>query len=319
MKIAHILQQAIALRATDLHLQEGRPPMWRLQQALVPCRGELVQRIDIMEWPQELGYTYVEGTVISAAFSCPHGVRCRLHVSSEWAGLHGALRLLYPLETLPPDRDQALLEQLAMLRDGLVLVTGPTGCGKTTTLWQMLQAANRQRPCHILTLEDPIEYVIPSEQALLSLREYGTHFSSFADGVKQALRQDPDILLVGEMRDVETMDAALTAAETGHLVFSTLHTRSTAQAVTRLIGAFGAGRQEEIRQRLSFVLQAILAQERVYADGKLRIHREILIATPAVCQLIRSGKDHQLQSVLQTSSHVGMRTMEQARSQGKCL
>ena len=183
----------------------------------------------------------------------------------------------------------------------------------------MLQAANRQRPCHILTLEDPIEYVIPSEQALLSLREYGTHFSSFADGVKQALRQDPDILLVGEMRDVETMDAALTAAETGHLVFSTLHTRSTAQAVTRLIGAFGAGRQEEIRQRLSFVLQAILAQERVYADGKLRIHREILIATPAVCQLIRSGKDHQLQSVLQTSSHVGMRTMEQARSQGKCL
>ena len=147
MKIAHILQQAIALRATDLHLQEGRPPMWRLQQALVPCRGELVQRIDIMEWLQELGYTYVEGTVISAAFSCPHGVRCRLHVSSEWAGLHGALRLLYPLETLPPDRDQALLEQLAMLRDGLSPRHGADGLRQDDD--SLADAASSQSPAAV--------------------------------------------------------------------------------------------------------------------------------------------------------------------------
>lgn len=317
MKIDALLARAIAVRATDVHVQEGRTPLWRIQKDLIPCASEIVQREDIVMWLQARHYDTTLTSVLSVSFSCGKGVRCRLHGSQELAGMHLVFRLLYPLTILGVDQDRALLQQLALLSDGLVLVTGPTGCGKTTTLWQILTLANQQRRGHIITLEDPIEYVLAGEQSLLSAREYGTHFTSFADGVKQALRQDPDILLIGEMRDLETMEAAIVAAETGHLVFSTLHTRSAAQGITRLIGAFGAGRQEEMRQRVASVLQAVLAQERVIVGETMGIHREILLNTPAVSQLIRSGKDHQLDVVLQTSGHLGMRTMAQARQQGR--
>lgn len=175
----------------------------------------------------------------------------------------------------------------------------------------MLACANACRSCHIITLEDPVEYILCGEKSIISSREYGTHFRTFAEGIKQALRQDPDILLIGEMRDTETMDAALTAAETGHLVFATLHTRSAAQAVSRLVGAYGAGRQAEIRYRLAMVLQGILAQEKEYSHEGLRIYREVLLQTPAVSQLIRSGKEHQLDMILQTNASLGMRTMAQ--------
>ena len=203
---------------------------------------------------------------------------------------------------------------LAKLTDtpsGLILAVGPTGSGKTTTLWRMLSHVNECGARHIITLEDPIEYVVSGRRSLVTQREKGQHFNDFSQGVRDALRQDPDIILVGEMRDKNTMEAALTAAETGHLVFSTLHTRTAAQTVTRLI-SMGEGQESSLRYRLSSVLCAVLAQRRINTKKGVRICREILVATPAVVQLIRSGKEHQLETIMQTGGADGMRTMAQA-------
>lgn len=314
MNFSAILDKAISRGVSDVHFQSGRPPLLRLKGIVVSGGEEAcVTNEEIVAWLKALGLIY-HTPVLSAAITWRRDIRCRLHVSQEAAGLHAVVRILYPLEMIGADQDDALFEQLASLSDGLVLVTGPTGCGKTTTLWQILRYANKARPCHIITLEDPIEYVLSGDKALISSREYGVHFHSFADGVKQALRQDLDILLIGEMRDTETMDAALTAAETGHLVFATLHTRSAVQAVSRLVGAYDAGKQGDVRYRLSLVLQGIIAQEKVCEQEDVCIYREILLQTPAVSQLIRSGKEHQLETILQTSAHLGMRTMVQAKS-----
>lgn len=312
MDIAAVLAAAVQSQASDIHLQEGRLPLLRLGAELFPWGNHRVGGEDISAWLQALGQPFDGRPYVSTAFSWDGRVRCRLHGSREQAGVHVVVRILYPLDTLPPDGDELLLRRLSGLDDGLVLVCGPTGSGKTTALWRILCWANANRRCHIITLEDPIEYVVPGELALISQREYGIHFQSFAEGVREALRQDPDILLVGEMRDRETMDAALTAAETGHLVFATLHTCSAAQAVSRMAGAYAGAEQEEMRCRLAMVLQGILAQRRRDGADGAYIAREILLHTPAVAQLIRSGREHQLATVMQTGAALGMRTMEQA-------
>ena len=257
-----------------------------------------------------VGWTRDE--VGDGAFSWRRSLRCRLHVCREYAGLHATIRFLYPLASLPPDGDGPLLERLSRLTQGLVLVCGPTGSGKTTALWRILQSINERRPCHIITLEDPIEYVEKGKAALITQRELGTHFPDFAEGIRQALRQDPDVILIGEMRDRPAMDAALMAAETGHFVLSTLHTPSAAQAVSRIAGAYSGDARQEVRYRLAMVLQAVLAQRRLEGQGQVEIVREILVRTPAVVQLIRSGKEYQLPTVMQTGAAAGMRTMDQA-------
>ncbi|WP_301860481.1 type IV pilus twitching motility protein PilT [uncultured Megasphaera sp.] len=313
MELNDVLQAAADSGATDVHLQEGRLPLLRIRQRLTPwgqdavCRQDIRQILQTLQLPEPS-----ERGDSAAAFSWNGGIRCRLHVSVEHAGFHAALRLLYPLHFLPPDADEALLHRLGGLNDGLVLICGATGSGKTTALWRILSDVNEQRPCHIITLEDPIEYVLAGQQALISQREEGTHFFGFADAVRDALRQDPDILLIGEMRDKETMSAALAAAETGHLVFATLHTRSAAQAISRLTGSYDGEEQNEIRNRLALVMQAILAQQRRCDEQGTYILREILLHTPAVAQLIRTGCEHQLTTVMQTGGALGMRTMEQA-------
>lgn len=306
-----VFAAAVSRNASDIHLQEGRRPMLRQAGELQEWGCNVLDAMTIRQWLQETGWQ--EKTAASSSFGFSYEqIRCRLQVSREFAGMHAVIRLLYPLDTLPADADEALLQRLAGLASGLVLLCGPTGSGKTTALWRMLQYVNRMRACHIITLEDPIEYVVSGEKSLISQRELSVHFSSFALGIKEALRQDPDILLIGEMRDRETMDAAITAAETGHLVFSTLHTPTAPQAVRRLAGAYHGTEQEEIRCRLALVLQGILAQRPYYRDGQTHIIREILLQTPAVAQLIRCGKEHQLPTVMQTSAAMGMRTMEQA-------
>ena len=312
MDIAAVLAAAVESKASDIHLQEGRYPLMRLGSDLVPWGNYCVCGEAISAWLQSLGQSFDGQPYVSKAFSWDGRIRIRLHASREQAGIHVVARILYPLDTLPSDEDEVLLQRLGGLDDGLVLVCGPTGSGKTTALWRILCWANVNRRCHIITLEDPVEYVVPGKMALISQREYGIHFQSFAEGVREALRQDPDILLVGELRDRETMDAALTAAETGHLVFATLHTRSAAQAVSRMAGAYSGMEQEELRCRLAMVLQGILAQRRHDGADGTYIAREILLYTPAVAQLIRSGKEHQLATVMQTGAAMGMRTMEQA-------
>lgn len=302
---------AVTAGASDIHLQEGRCPLLRLAGELRSWGDRILDEAEIRRWLLETGWHEQLGTSCSFGFSYQR-IRCRLQVSEEFAGIHAVIRLLYPLDTLPEDTDTILLQRLARLSSGLVLCCGPTGSGKTTTLWRILQHVNQMRAHHIITLEDPIEYVVSGEKALISQREFGVHFSSFAAGIKEALRQDPDILLIGEMRDRETMDAAITAAETGHLVFSTLHTPTAVQAVRRLTGAYSGTEQDEIRCRLSFILQGILAQQPYYQEGQIHIVREIILHTPAVAQLIRNGKEHQLPTVMQTHTAMGMRTMTQA-------
>lgn len=313
LDMENLIQRAVERRVTDIHLPCGHVPWWREQGAMIPCADVAVTEDLVKLWLASYGVSWPAAETLSVAVSWGEGIRLRFHGNRAYRGSELAVRILYPLQDLPPDADQPLWDQLAGLPHGLVLVTGPTGSGKTTTLGRIVQAANERRPCHILTLEDPIEYVLPSQGAFISQREYGTHFGSFADAVKEALRQDPDIILVGEMRDRETMEAALTAAETGHLVLGTLHTRSVAQGVSRFVGAFATGRQREIRQRLSFILQGMIAQELVSHAGGVRVYREILLQSPAVSQLIRNDKDEQLDMVMQTNGGKGMRTMAQAR------
>ena len=245
VKVRELMETAMGQQAADLHLQTGRPPMMRLAQGLCPLPGPPLSEGDLRQVLQAVGWS--GGDQGDGAFSWHDALRCRLHVCREYAGLHVTIRFLYPLASLPPDGDGPLLQRLSRLTSGLVMVCGPTGSGKTTALWRILQAINERRPCHIVTLEDPIEYVEAGKAALITQRELGTHFATFAEGIRQALRQDPDVILIGEMRDRTAMDAALTAAETGHFVLSTLHTPSAAQAVSRL----------------AMVLQAILAQRRL--------------------------------------------------------
>lgn len=311
MNIRELLERGVQEKAADLHLQEGRSPLLRQERGLAELDLPILQKKDIQYLLTQVGWPSGENTV-DYAFSWGDEFRCRLHVCQEYAGLHAVIRFLYPLSMLPPDDDAYFLARLSTLRDGLVLFCGPTGSGKTTALWRILQLINQTRACHIITLEDPIEYIEKGEKSLITQRELGEHFTGFAEGIRQSLREDPDVILVGEMRDRETMDAALTAAETGALVLATLHSRSASQAVSRLVGAYHGEEQSEIRSRLALVLQAVLAQRRVYQQGKLRIAREIMVQTPAVAQLIRSGKEHQLDTVIQTGGALGMRTMEQS-------
>lgn len=287
MDVTALMEKAIGQQAADLHLQTGRPPMLRLAQGLCSFPGPPLSEDDVRCLLHAVGWTRDE--VGDGAFSWRRSLRCRLHVCREYAGLHATIRFLYPLASLPPDGDGPLLERLSRLTQGLVLVCGPTGSGKTTALWRILQAINERRPCHIITLEDPIEYVEKGKAALITQRELGTHFPDFAEGIRQALRQDPDVILIGEMRDRPAMDAALMAAETGHFVLSTLHTPSAAQAVSRIAGAYSGDARQEVRYRLAMVLQAVLAQRRLEGQGQVEIVREILVRTPAVVQLIRSG------------------------------
>lgn len=312
-----ILYEAIEKNASDIHFQEKQIPMARLGLELYPIGNTEVTKNLIIQWMERCGdldnleKLFLNENTISFAFTPT--VRCRAHLFTGFAGWQITVRILYPLNQVKADNDADFLKRLSTFSDGLIIASGPTGSGKTTTLWRIIEYLNESRKCHVITLEDPIEYVMAGKQALISQRELGIHFPSFGEGVRQALRQDPDVLLIGEMRDEATMEAVLTAAETGHLVLSTLHTRSASQSITRFVGAFPSAKHEEVRLRLAQVLQAVLSQRKYCFDnGEIHIIREILMHTNAVEQLIRTGKEHQLISVIQTGAAYGMRTMEQA-------
>jgi twitching motility protein PilT len=249
------------------------------------------------------------------ALSLADGQRLRANLFMQRNGLSLALRIIATAcPTLASLQLPAIVPTLLEQQDGLILVTGATGSGKSTTLAALVDALNRQQARHIITLEDPIEFIHHSQQSLIQQREIGPHCGSFSLGVKAALREDPDVILLGELRDSETIRQALTAAETGHLVLATLHTRGAAQAVDRLVDVFPAEEKQLVRTQLAGSLKAVIAQRLVPSVAGSRIGLfEVLIATPGITNLIREGKMHQIPALLQTGAQAGMQTFEQSR------
>ncbi len=313
-----LLLEVLERGGSDLHITVGVPPMMRLNGRLTPLEpGSLTAKET-----RESVYTMMTEDQRAAlerdwefdfAYSIPGRARFRVNAYFQRNSVGAAFRLI-PMEIrsvrelgLPP-----ILEELALKPRGLVLVTGPTGSGKSTTLAAMIDFVNENREDHIMTVEDPIEYLHNHRKAMINQREVGADTKSFANALKFVLRQDPDVILIGEMRDLETVAAALTAAETGHLVFATLHTQDATQTVDRVIDVFPPYQQQQIRVQLSGTLQGIVSQQLLpTADGCGRVVvSEVLIPTSGIRNLIREGKTHQLATAMQTGSQHGMVTMD---------
>jgi twitching motility protein PilT len=315
-----ILRIAVERNATDVHLQAGLPPMYRINRRLVQVGPEKLtaSRIEsmllgIMGEPQRR--TFRERFDCDFSYGIPGLARFRINVFRQRDSTAAAFRRIPfeipPLETLgvPPS-----VVELTRVRRGFVLVTGAAGNGKSTTLAALIDRMNYERQLHIVTLEDPIEYLFQHRSSVVVQREIGTDALTFESALRAAVREDPDVILVGEMRDQQTIEAALTAAETGHLVFATLHTKTPAQGIDRIVDVFPPHQQHQIRMLLANVLHGILTQQLlVRKEGEgLVLACELLIATPAVRNLIREGKTYQIQTILQTGSASGMITMEQS-------
>jgi twitching motility protein PilT len=318
---ADLLMEVVARRASDLHLSAGAQPTVRIRGRLVRLEGypelsptdtrEIVYSILSGDQRQRLETNWQ----LDFAYSIPGHARFRVNAYYQRGAIGAAFRLIpFGLTSIDQLGLPAAVHDLTRKPRGFVLVTGPTGSGKSTSLAAMLDEINSTREEHIMTIEDPIEFLHAHKKCLVNQRELGSDAQSFADALKAALRQDPDVILVGEMRDLETISTALTAAETGHLVFATLHTQDTAQTVDRIIDVFPPEQQGQVRVQLSVALQGIITQQLLpTADGSGRVAAcEVLIPNPAVRNLIREGKTHQIYSVLQTGSAQGMQTMDAA-------
>jgi twitching motility protein PilT len=321
LSIDELLRKVRELEASDLHLTPGSEPVVRVRGQLEPLDGygkltpDVVRDVMYRILSTEQQKLLETKRSVDLAYSLPGVARFRVNVFFQRASIGAALRLIpAEIKSLEELGLPTHIGDFAAIPRGLVLVTGPTGSGKSTTLATLIDMINRSRREHILTIEDPIEFLHWHRSCIVNQREIGSDATSFADGLRAALRQDPDIILVGEMRDLETISTALTAAETGHLVFATLHTQSAPQTIDRIIDVFPAEQQDQVRIQLASTLQAIMTQTLVpTADGRGRIAAlEILIPDDAVRNLIRQGKIEQIYSVMQTGTARGMQTMEQS-------
>jgi twitching motility protein PilT len=313
-----MLAYAARRGASDMLIVAGAAITLRVDGVLAPAGPILTERDTCnLMLPLLTNRQYQElqrAKSVDFCFASESAGRCRANIHYQRGTLAGSIRLLPGrVPTLESLHLPAALAQLLERRQGLVLVTGPTGCGKTSTLAALINVINTVRNAHIVTIEDPIEFVHPNRLSVIEQIEVGHDAPDFATSVRSILRQNPDVILVGEMRDAETIATVLTAAETGHLVFSTLHTNDTSQTVSRILDSFPAGNQPQIRQQLSLALLAVIAQQLVPGtDGGRYPVLEVLVATPAVRNLIRRGEDHQLYSCISTSRANGMVTMEQS-------
>ena len=318
MNMVELLQDAVQRKASDLHITVGFPPVFRLDGGLVPSGHSKLLPPDTdrllaeITTPEQRERFYQSGE-LDTSYALPGVSRFRVNAFRQRGATAMVLRVV--AENVPTFEQLGLpdvLKSLARKSRGLVLVTGPTGSGKSTTLAAMINLINMERECHIITLEDPIEYLHRHNRCIVNQREVNSDTKSFANGLRAALREDPDVILVGEMRDMETISIAVTAAETGHLVFATLHTSDAAQTIDRIIDVFPPHQQQQIRIQLSLTLQGIVAQQLLpRTDGKGRVAAmEILVATPAIRNLIREGKSHQIISAIQTGAKVGMQAMD---------
>src|SRR3954471_20754148 len=316
---ADVLTRMTEERASDVHLSPGFPPAMRVRGRIVP-----LEEYGPMS-PQQTRDTvysllnddqrkrFESRKQLDLAYAVPGVARFRVNCFFQRGSISAAFRRIpHEIPQLQELGLPAVLEDFTRKPRGFVLVTGPTGSGKSTSLAAMMDIINREREEHILTIEDPIEFLHQHKRCIVNQREIGADAEDFSFALTSALREDPDVILVGEMRDLETMRTALTAAETGHLVFATLHTQSTAQTIDRIIDIFPAEQQSQVRMQLSIGLQGIVTQQLLQtADGAGRVVAcEVLVPTPAVRNLIREGKTHQIYSAIQTSGSIGMQTMD---------
>ncbi|MEE9964936.1 MAG: PilT/PilU family type 4a pilus ATPase [Propionicimonas sp.] len=308
--------------ASDLHLSAGQVPLIRLHGALMPIREDPtpfepnaleIALMAILD-PRRQSEFAAKGEV-DLAYATAEGLRFRVNVYRQSDQLAGAFRLIPThLPGLSTLGVPAIAEQLALAPNGLVLVTGPAGSGKSTTLAAMIDVINRRRSSHVVTVEDPIEYRHRSASSLIHQREIGADSTSFASALRSVLRQDPDVVMIGELRDQESMSMALTAAETGHLVLATLHTHGAAKSIDRMIDSMAPSQQNQVRTQISETLRGVISQRllpRLNRSGRV-LASEALIRTPAVGNLIRERQVHQLSTVMQTSSELGMHTFDQS-------
>jgi twitching motility protein PilT len=321
VKMDDLLKTMVASGASDLHIVVGSPPMMRVHGRLVPLAEPVISPAASQELVAAItskadADLLVDQREVDFAYSLPGVSRFRVNACFQRDSVSAVLRAI---PGMPPALESMglppVIIEMTKKPRGLVLVTGPTGSGKSTTLAAMINYINRTQAVRIVTIEDPIEYLHNNDRSVISQREVGRDTRSFQNALRSALRQDPDVILVGEMRDLETIALALTAAETGHLVFGTLHTTSAPESVNRMVDVFPPEAQEQVRMQLSGVLEAVFTQALVpQTDGQGRVcAMEILLGTPAVRNLIRENKTAQMFSAIQTGSSVGMQSLD------KCL
>ena len=316
---SQVLTQMVEARASDVHLTPGSPPVLRVRGAIKPMEGypdltpQQTRDVVYSILNDDQRKRFENNKALDFAYAIPGVARFRVNTYFQRGAISAALR--HTPDQIPDLEGLGLpsvMREFTKKPRGFVLVTGPTGSGKTTTLASMVDIINQEREEHILTIEDPIEFLHKHNKCIVNQREIGSDAVDFSTALRSALRQDPDVILVGEMRDLETISTALTAAETGHLVFATLHTQSASQTVDRVIDVFPPHQQGQVRMQLSIALQGIVTQQLLpTADGSGRVvATEVLVPSPAVRNLIREGKTHQIYSTIQTSGASGMQTMD---------
>jgi twitching motility protein PilT len=318
MTIKDLLQLAIDKKASDLHVISGIPPFLRVDGELSPVPSESILTAEVTSKiaketlsPEQFERLSVNKE-IDFSFAFSQKARFRVNAYTQRGSLALSFRQI-PLEipSIESLNLPRILHSFTGLRQGLILVTGPTGHGKSTTIASILEEINNQRNEHVVTIEDPIEFIFRPKQSIFSQREMGTDTHSWQIALRSVLREDPDVVLVGEMRDYETIAAALTVAETGHLVFATLHTNSAAQTVDRIVDVFPEEQQTQVRLQLSNVIEAVFSMRLVPAkSGGRLVGYEIMLGTSAIKTSIREGKSHQIDNIIQTSTEVGMNTLE---------
>ncbi len=318
IRIESLLEECVRRNASDLHIQYGLPPILRIDGALTPIAGttalneETVRKLIFATLDEDQQKILIKDKEFDYSFAFGDIARFRVNAFNERGKLAAAFRLIpNQIKSINDLGMPAVVETFADFPRGLVLVTGPTGSGKSTTLAALVDKINREKSTHIITIEDPIEFTHKSIRSVIAQREVHYDTFSFAAALRSVLREDPDVVLIGEMRDLETIQAAITIAETGHLVFATLHTNSAAQSIDRMIDVFPAHQQPQIRSQLSNMLMAICAQRLVPAIGGGRVvAAEIMVANSAIRSLIRDGKTYQIDTAIQTGAEQGMQTMD---------